>query len=57
MVAFEREWDGALIRCAINMGPVARHLNNLAGLAGDVLYGSLADGALGAFEAIVTLMP
>ncbi|MDP6491287.1 MAG: hypothetical protein QGG69_05940, partial [Kiritimatiellia bacterium] len=56
VVAFERQWDGSLIRCAINMGPEPRRLKHLTRLAGDVLYGALADGTLGPFEAVVTLV-
>ncbi len=56
VVGLERKWDDTIIRCAVNMGPEPRRLKHLSGLAGDVLYGSLADGTLDPFEAIVTLM-
>ncbi len=56
VVAFERQWDGTLIRCAINMGSEPRRLTHLSGLAGDILYGRLDSGTLDPFGAIVTLV-
>lgn len=54
VVAFERQWDGSVIRCAVNMGSEPRRLKHISDLAGDVLYGKLNDGTLEPFEAIVT---
>lgn len=53
VLAFDRELGGSVVRCAVNLGPEPRALENAGLLGGDVLYGGLDGDTLGAFEAVV----
>jgi glycosidase len=52
VVAFERELDGSVVRCAVNLGSDSARVANADLFAGEIIYGSLNDGVLAPFEAV-----
>ncbi|MFH0878533.1 MAG: alpha-amylase family glycosyl hydrolase [Lentisphaerota bacterium] len=54
VIAFERKLGNSRIRCAINLGPEDRKLDKAGALfSGKPLWGSLDNGVLKAFQAVV----
>lgn len=57
LIAFERSYEGATIRCAVNLGPHDRKLAAPELFKGKIIYGGLKDGnVLKAFGAIASVM-
>jgi len=52
VVAFERRYRNAAMRCAVNLGPEQRMLKNAALFSGEILYGGLKGDALPPFAAV-----
>ncbi len=53
VLAFERYINGAVVRCAVNLGPEPRQLERAEWFAGATLYGAIEDDALAPFAAVV----
>ena len=53
VVAFERRLNRSVVRCAVNLGPESRELERSEWFDGASLYGSINEGALEPFAAIV----
>jgi len=54
VMAFERRLPKSVVRCAVNLGPVARTLSNARLFKGKAIHGTLGkDGCLSPFSAVV----
>lgn len=53
VIAFEREYHGSRVRCAVNLGPDTHPLKQAHVLEGKVLYGALEGNQLPPFSGIV----
>ncbi|NCC53429.1 MAG: DUF3459 domain-containing protein [Spartobacteria bacterium] len=52
IVAFERTFEGTVIRCAVNVGPMTRPLDTSSLFNGEVWYGRCPEGRLAPFSGL-----